>query len=365
MAAPEGSIAGVEQTTLPGVEFSITAVDTGGSIFTVDISDFNQDITSVLASGDEVAVEESTGNDGSYTVSAVTDNGDGTADVTVNESISDSTADGILAYRVVAVSMETGSTLSYTSNTIEIESKDAGFYGRSLKGIPEWSLNFSAALEENDGEHLIGADGEAKVSIEYNSQTYQTPKDLDELTVSFESETSERGGLAEAKARYLGVTGQSFEITLTGSYLDPASNAGEFYGALREAQQAGDTVTVTVEMGSLSFTLPARPGDWELDAQGGGDDTSYDWTLRHDGEPSLTGEIATPLQLLILAHLNRDNASIFLAYTGDGDAPVPGSTRYSGKGPVTSMELTASRGELISVEYTVDGDGPLRQAVVA
>ena len=71
--------------------FAITAVDTTAGTFGVD-----EDLTSRVESGDTIIVEGSTGNDGEYTVSSVSYTAP-TTTITVNESVSDSTADGTLA----------------------------------------------------------------------------------------------------------------------------------------------------------------------------------------------------------------------------------------------------------------------------
>lgn len=73
--------------------WDITGVDTSTNTVTVDNSTVSPD-PSTLNGGQGVLIDGSAGNDDNYTVSSVTDNGDGTSDITMNESVSDSTADG-------------------------------------------------------------------------------------------------------------------------------------------------------------------------------------------------------------------------------------------------------------------------------
>jgi len=70
----------------------IVGVDTGTDTITID-----GDHTADIEADDYVTIRGSTGNDGIYTVSSVSLNGSDT-DVVLNESIGDSTADGICIY---------------------------------------------------------------------------------------------------------------------------------------------------------------------------------------------------------------------------------------------------------------------------
>jgi hypothetical protein len=71
-----------------GTQYSVTAVDTGAKTFTVA-----EDLSSLTA-GDFIEIRDSTGNDKSYTVAS--DSGTGPTVITVNETIPDATADGVV-----------------------------------------------------------------------------------------------------------------------------------------------------------------------------------------------------------------------------------------------------------------------------
>jgi hypothetical protein len=89
----------VVDTSIAAGEFhnwSITDVDTSADTVTLDNSSGDLDPTATLGAGQKIAISYSTGNDGNYTIASLTDNGDGTTTVEVNETISDSTADGRL-----------------------------------------------------------------------------------------------------------------------------------------------------------------------------------------------------------------------------------------------------------------------------
>jgi len=74
--------------------FAIVAVDTGGEIVSV-----GGDQTGRIGANDAIEIDGSTGNDGTYTVASVLfDSGANETDITVNENITDATADGNLLH---------------------------------------------------------------------------------------------------------------------------------------------------------------------------------------------------------------------------------------------------------------------------
>lgn len=85
---------------VPGKEeVSIVGVDTGTNTFSI-----SGDETSRIPSGDNVIVRNSTGNDGIYTVSSSSYDGvNDETDITVNENVSDATADGVIAISIAKV----------------------------------------------------------------------------------------------------------------------------------------------------------------------------------------------------------------------------------------------------------------------
>jgi uncharacterized protein (TIGR02217 family) len=70
--------------------YSIQAVDTGNNVV-----ELTGDLTGTMSAGDSFEISGSTGNDGVYTISALTyDSGNNRTEITTSKSIDDSTADG-------------------------------------------------------------------------------------------------------------------------------------------------------------------------------------------------------------------------------------------------------------------------------
>ena len=82
-------------------EYSITAVDTGSDW--VKVQDDDNQVTTDLSVGDTVFIKDSTGNDGEYTVNALS-HSSGETQITVDEDITDATVDGDVEYWTFAPS---------------------------------------------------------------------------------------------------------------------------------------------------------------------------------------------------------------------------------------------------------------------
>jgi hypothetical protein len=363
MAAPEREIVGVNLRGVAGHEWDITAVDTSNDVVTIDISELNQDITQVLSSGDTIEIEDSTGNDGSYDISSVTDNGDGTADVTLSSSISDSTADGILVYRL-QIPGETDAELSKNYGNIDTRDKDTGFWGDQLPGRREWDASADILHTESDGAHEAPFNDIVKLEVTVGGTTYKA-KGLDELSLTFTAETDPVAGFEDPKWRFLRVAGQSMEISTSGSYFDPESDAGEFYDKLKQEAQAGNAITFTLTFAGLTFEGDLRPSDWTITAPADNSRATFDWTFTESGPTTFSGSIDTGLDLLISAWFNRDHAHLLMEQTNDDGTRRTGSTRYSGKAVIEELGFEASTDSPLTHSYSFAGDGKLDEKVQA
>jgi len=361
MAVSEREVVGVNLRSVAGHEWDITAVDTSNDIVTIDTSRFNQDITQVLSSGDTIKIEDSTGNDGSYDISSVTDNGDGTADITLSSSISDSTADGILIYRL-QVPGETDAELSKNFGRIDTIDKDAGFWGDSIAGRREWNVSADILHTESSGGHKAPFNDVVKLEVTVGGTTYKA-EGLDDLSLTFTGETSQRAGFEDPKWRFLFITGQSMEISTSGVYFDPQSTAGAFYDKVKQEAQAGNTITFTLTFAGLEFTGELDVSDWTLTAPADNSRTTIDFSYRESGPITFSGSIDTGLDLLISAWFNRDNVHVLLEKTNDDGTREAGATRYSGEAVIEELAFEASTDSPLTHSYSFAGDGALDEKV--
>lgn len=361
MPAQERSITGVRVKNVVGHEWDIVGGSTADDEVDIDISRFKQDITNVLSTSDGVSIEESTSNDGDYTVSSITDNNDGTATIALNESISDSTVDGQLAYRLL-LEGETSTQLEHTENLIDLITKDAGYWGEKIPGLAEWSLSLESVFTDDSGEHKVGGDGIVKVEVKGQSGSWQEVEGLDEAEITFSSETDTRGGLEDPLWRYLKVTGLGMEVSMSGDWYDPQATSGAAYDEMLTAQENANPLDIRVTIGALTFEGEARPGDWSGDFPGGNEDASGDWALMHDSEITrASGVVEDALDLLISTYFARDRVSSFVRKFDDQGNEQSGATAFTGESVLSDLTFTASRGEELTVSATQEGDGPLKR----
>lgn len=365
MAVSEKEVSGVNARTVAGHEWDVTGIDTTNDVVTIDISRFNQDITQVLSAGDDVVVEERLSSPEATSVSSVTDNSDGTADVTVNKDLTDSTVGGYLAYRLQAPG-ETGAELSRTYGLLDALDKDAGFWGDQINGRGEWDLTLDVFHTESDGSHQAPANDNVKLEITVGGTTYKAIG-LEDLTATFTSELDERAGLEDPLWRYVRVVGQSMEITTSGAYFDPESTNGEFIKQVQQEAAAGNAISFTFTFGSLQFSGELRASDYTLDAPADNSTATLDFTFTESGAITFSGSVETGLDLLVSAFFNRDRVHALMEKTAEDGTRVTGATRYSGQGPVEELTLEASStgDSPISQSYSVAGDGPLDRKVQA
>lgn len=257
----------------------------------------------------------------------------------------------------ILVGGQESAQLSYTAGLIELLTKNAGFWGKTLNGEAEWNVTANNVHTEDDGTHKVGADGTVSLAITYNSTTETVPG-LNELTATLSSELSPRGGLGDPLWRMLRVTGLGLQIETSGDWYDPNSTAGAAYGLILDAQEAGDTVDFELTFGALTFSGSLRPGDWTLDTAQRGDNASIDFSFQHDDEITRTGTIDAGLEALLMKWFDRGTVSALIEYQEDG-SKVDGATEFTGAAFVETLTLSASRAEELRIEAALAGDGAL------
>lgn len=363
MSAKETEMLGVNILNKFGSEWVVVGVDDSASpsTFDVDITGRNNDITDLLDGGQSVQIAGSTGNDGGYTVASggATDNGDGTATVPVDESIPDTTADGALYFRPL-VGGQTGGTLTVTPSLRDILVKSAGVFGEKMNGRQQWDVGLETVFEESDQSWQIGANGNVELEITYNSNTHVV-NDLDELTATMETEFNNTAGLDEPLWRYQRPTGLEFTLETVGSYLDPASTAGEAINALQTARENGDSITFTLYFGdALEVSGEIAVGEYELDAPSAGDKATLSFTLPQTGGVNVTGQIDQGLGLIMEAWRNRWKGSVLLEPVNEEDqTTISGATAYRGEVWVGEFELSATSGEELTTSASLPGEGKM------
>lgn len=155
-----------------GNVFSITAVDTVAKKFTVA-----GDQTAAYTAADKVAVDGSTGNDGTYTIVSATLNA-GSTDIVVTETVADATVDGKITDKGVIFSIGTSGTLApmpdgypaLESHTFKISGVEYAFWFTKRHAYL-WSSSWSAWIEKHS---IVSADSTRWDIADLHERMYAT-----------------------------------------------------------------------------------------------------------------------------------------------------------------------------------------------
>ena len=163
---------------ISGGEFDIIGVDTVADTFTID-----DDYQSYFPVGTQFIVEDSTGNDGIYTVQSVTLTAGDTV-ITVDEDITDATADGILYidHLPIAKALSGGSSdayhwpleiTEYTPGMVAVQTlKDTtgqGSLTQTLGGATgTGTLNYKSGALHAEFENDVAAGNSVVVEFKYH-----------------------------------------------------------------------------------------------------------------------------------------------------------------------------------------------------
>lgn len=257
---------------------------------------------------------------------------------------------------------QTQGSLEYTEDVLELAKKGASKWGETLQGLREWNVTNTAIFQESTSDNPVGADGE--VSLQIDSTLWEG---LTSVEAEFTNGLTQRGELEDPLWRSVRVAEKEMEISVTGDYEDPNSNAGGALSSLYTAQDNGDKVPFTLDFGELTFSGELHPGDWAIDTQERGDDVQIDFTLMHSGAITRdSGSLDTGQEVILASWFDESLVAVDVEHI-DGDPvtsdPVDGSTYYEGNTIVETVTLTAERAEDLALEFSLAGDGALHDTV--
>jgi hypothetical protein len=342
VASPSGEQVGVEFLTKSGFKRSITGVDTTNDTVTVD--DPDHALGDELSPGDAVAIEDSTGNDGDYTVSSVdTATADRTT-VTTNESISDSTADGSLLYKP-KVGGSISATRTRSVSMVETTNKDSGRWEEQEPSTQEESIEFDSMFFESGAAQTglgmtvtIGGSDDLKG---VNSVTISVNLDLVTVANNDTSRWAER----EPSTR-------SVEVSIDRDYIDPQSDPA--FQSILNAADNGTTVGVNISLQTFSIEFDMHPSEEESETPHD-DLATSPITLVSDGSENALSRanqqsgLGTLFSALFASPPQPMHNRINVVDAGG--AQVSGATRYEMESYPESLEIE------IPVEDSVNASG--------
>jgi hypothetical protein len=232
-----------------------------------------------------------------------------------------------------------------------------------LSGKQEWEASHEGLVLNGSDEYHI-ANGNAKLEIKADpdgsgTKEYMEIPRLTSIDFTLSQEVAETGGLDRPLWRYIRPAEREFEISLSGSYLDPAADLGSVYKALNTARNGSNRLPARLTVYGKTFEGDVAIGPTEYSASTGGEDAEIDVTLMSDEELVVSGDaFGTGVENIFTAFMNKSKVDVgMLKY--DGGSVQSGATKMTGSGYFTSVDISISDGEEITCSTSVAGDGPI------
>lgn len=363
MAAPETEVIGVDLLLLVDYPFDISAVDASNDVFTID--DPEGIAGSTLSDGDKIVVFGSTGNDAIYTIDgAPTDNSDGTFDVTTDESVTDSTADGTLAKRQ-KVGSQSDLSMTWNTEAREILKKQSTDWTNRLMGRAEWGVEHSGHfLNASSEEFIANGNVELRVQDPGAGSSYEAVPGISSGTLTLSQTLTDVASIEKELWRYVRPARRSFTLDTTSSWFDPNSTAGSVLGWIKTYKTNGDLIPFEFDVAGLTFSGNLAPADFELTAGADSEDAELSLSLPGDGTLSMTGSPESTIAALIEAFM-EGRELVALMETQTGGAVTTGAQYFAGKGYSEETTVEFTEGEEVTISASITGNGPLADGAVA
>lgn len=336
----------------------ITGVNTTNSVFTI-----SGDLTTDWSASDEIRVIKSTGNDQFYTISTISyDSSNDETNVTVNESISDSTADGQI------------------------------FKPQNVRGLQSLSMNFEqelnavpAGVDENPNynnyntlRRTYNIEGEGHYydprisevfqisSVDSTNDIFTMEKDVSgvwdsEDTIEVRNSSDNNGQFTISSVSGTDVTVQESvsSISQDGSTGEAFVPYDTVYNLIHDARDNGENLGVVLTVLGVDFSGEVAADSMEIEA--GSDDTAqYSLTWQGSGEVFKTGTAESTVDSLFDLYFNQSNATASLSNIEDG-TDVSGSTYWEGNALLSTLEISLERNSFPEISTELQGDGILER----
>ncbi|MCS4087302.1 hypothetical protein GGQ10_002128 [Salinibacter ruber] len=246
-------------------------------------------------------------------------------------------------------------------------------WARRVQGVAEWSTDHEGPLAGQGGTEakVAGPNMSMKLKLDTtpddgtdNAALVEIPL-LDSVDFSLTQEIAETGGLDKPLWRYIRPDTRDYEISLSGTYVEPTSSNGAPYDVTLDKVLSRSTDKVPFELNVLGVTLSGNVeiGDTTLEAETGGEDAQIDMTLAANSDLTKNGSFESSIEAAFTAFMNKNSVDVGMLHYGES-GPESGTVKLSGSGYYSELEISMSRGEPITVSGTVEGDGKLNKATV-
>lgn len=270
------------------------------------------------------------------------------------------------------IGTQTGGSLSLSPDLREIIVKNQPSGGGTdwkarLAGEAEWSVSHEGLLL-NDSDEYDLANQNASMKLEYDvgngSELIELPS-LDSIDFTLSQELAETGGLDEPLWRYLRPAEREFSIDVSGTYVEPTTTEGEVYDeVLNTLVNKTGNVPFELTVFGVTFTGNVALGDFELDAQTGGEDATVDLSMESDLDLTKNGSFGTGIESIFTSFMDKSLVDVGMLHY-DGSNPETGTKKITGSGYYGEISISMSDGEEVTTSGTIEGDGAVSLGTVA
>jgi hypothetical protein len=272
------------------------------------------------------------------------------------------------------IALHTSSSLNISPSLADIIVKADGSgsptdWARRVQGVAEWSTEHEGPLAGQSSTEAKVADPNMSMKLELDTGSGPSLVEiplLDSVDFSLTQEIAETGGLDKPLWRYIRPDTRDYEISLSGTYVEPTSSNGAPYDVTLDKVLSRSTDNIPFELEVLGATLSGKVeiGDTTLEAETGGEDAQIDMTLSANSDLTKSGSFGSSIEAAFTAFMNKSSVDVGMLHYS-GDAPESGTVKLTGSGFYSELNISMSRGEPITVDGTVEGDGPLSKGTVS
>lgn len=239
-------------------------------------------------------------------------------------------------------------------------------WARRIQGVAEWSAEHSGPLAGSGSTEPKVSDPNMSMKLELdvtddstsNPQLVTIPL-LESVDFNLTQEIAQTGGMSEALWRYIRPDTRDYELSLSGTYVEPTATEVP-YDEILDKLLDRNTNNVPFELNVLgvTFTGDVEIGDASISAETGGESATIDLTLSANSDLTKSGSFESSIEAAFSAFMNKNSVDVGMLHY-DGSSPETGTTKLTGSGYYSELNISMSRGEPIEVDGTVEGDGPL------
>ncbi|MCS4139594.1 hypothetical protein GGQ13_003049 [Salinibacter ruber] len=266
------------------------------------------------------------------------------------------------------IALHTSSSMSISPELVDliVKADAAGQptdFARRVQGVAEWSAEHEGPLAgQGDAKPKVADQNMSlKLKVDANGDGSATLVEvplLDSVEFTLEQEMAETGGLDQPLWRYLRPDTRDFEISVSGTYVEPSQSGVHKALLQRVLQRSADQLPFELQVLGVTFTGEVEVGDTSVEAETGGEDATIDLTLSANSDLSKSGSFESSIEAAFAAYMNKQPVDVGMLHY-DGSSPETGTTKLSGAGYYSELAISMERGSEVTVSGTVEGDGAL------